>query len=204
MRQSLLYPSAVIALLAAAAVFTGCSVSVDKSGDGKDKNVKVETPFGGLHVRSDQTTAANLGLPVYPGAKVRPDSDGDKSADVSMGFGDFQLRVRVVNYETTDPVDKVQAFYRKALGQYGQVIACDGDQPTGTPTVTDQGLTCKEKGKHTNVNIGDADSSFNLRAGSPHHQHIVGFDEKHAGETKFTLVELVLPQQLVEKNAKED
>jgi hypothetical protein len=65
-------------------------------------------------------------------------------------------------------------------------------------------LTCNLKNSRTSVNMGDADSSFNLRAGSQHHQHIVGFDQKHPGQTDFTMVELLLPQQLTDKNAKAD
>src|ERR1700748_3286322 len=44
----------------------GCKVKVDKSGDGD--NVKIATPFGGIAVKKDQTSAADLGLPAYPGA----------------------------------------------------------------------------------------------------------------------------------------
>ena len=65
----------------------------------------------------------------------------------------------------------------KALGQFGTVIACNGDSPDGTPTTTDQGLTCKESGKQVNVNTDTSDSGFNLRAGSPHHQRIVAFKD---------------------------
>ena len=49
---------------------TGCfRVHVDKDANGEDKNVQVDTPFGGVHVNTNQTSAADLGLPVYPGAK---------------------------------------------------------------------------------------------------------------------------------------
>jgi len=77
-------------LLAAA----GCHVEVDKGKNGEDKNVKIDTPLGGLHVRADQTSAVDLGLPVYPGAEIAPDHEGDKSADVHFGFGQFQLRIQ--------------------------------------------------------------------------------------------------------------
>ena len=97
----------------------GCHVSVDKGRNGEDKNVRIDTPLGGLHVRKDQTSAADLGLPVYPGALVSPDHEGDKSADVHLGFGQFQLRVKVVTYETPDARDQVVAFYKNAMGRFG-------------------------------------------------------------------------------------
>jgi len=34
----------------------------------REKKVQVDTPFGGIHVNTDQTSAADLGLPAYPGA----------------------------------------------------------------------------------------------------------------------------------------
>src|ERR1700739_2578188 len=99
-----------LAFLAAAA---GCQVHVDKSADGEDKNVRVDTPFGGVHVNTDQTSAADLGLPAYPGAQIVPDKDNDKSADIHMGFGQWELRVKTVNYSSPDSQDKVEDFYKK-------------------------------------------------------------------------------------------
>jgi len=126
----------------------GCRIHVDKDSNGKDKNVQVDTPFGGVHVNTDQITATDLGLPVYPGAEVVKDKEHDKSADVNMGFGEWTLRVRAVNYSTIDPQDKVVAFYKKALGRYGDVITCQGNAPVGTPTATSEGLTCADDGGH--------------------------------------------------------
>ena len=120
---------AVSVLLLAA----GCRIQVDKNDNGKDKNVKIDTPLGGLHVRTDQTSAADVGLPAYPGAQVSADKDGDKAADVHMGFGEWQLRVKVVTYRTPDSQDKVVAFYQKALGRYGDVIQCDGNLGNPNP-----------------------------------------------------------------------
>ena len=111
----------LLAALALAAGIAGCRVHVDKGANGEDKNVQVDTPFGGVHVNTDQTTASDLGLPVYPGAVSAKGDDNHKSADVHMGFGEWQLRVRAVSYTTPDPEDKVIAFYRKALARYGDV-----------------------------------------------------------------------------------
>ena len=66
---------------------------MDKDANGEDKNVKVDTPFGGVHVNTDQTTAADIGLPVYPGSQIVSDDDKHKSADVHLGFGEWELRV---------------------------------------------------------------------------------------------------------------
>jgi len=182
-------------VLAAALAVTGCHVQVEKDQNGQEKNVRVDTPFGGVHVRSDQTTAADLGLPAYPGAQLSADNQGDQSADVSLGFGPWQMRVQVVTYTTADPQQKVIAFYKNAMGRFGDVIACQGHKAVGSPTVTSEGLTCSEDHKHVQVNgvdINDDDSGFTLRAGSKRHQHI--FVLKSSGQgTRYSLLDLELP-----------
>ena len=188
-----------IACVLLAAGIAGCRVNVDKGPNGEDKKVQIDTPFGGIHVNTDQTSAADLGLPVYPGADIVKDKDNDKSADIHMGFGEWELRVKVVNYSASDSQDKVVAFYKKALTRYGDVIACQGNTPVGTPTVTSEGLTCADdKNTTTTVQIdrkdyGTSDDSFELKAGSKRHQHIVGFQSSAPGQTRFALVALDLP-----------
>jgi len=179
------------------AVIAGCRVQVEKGKNGEDKNVKVDTPFGGLHVNTDQTTAADLGLPAYPGAQTVTDNDKHKSADVHLGFGEWELRVRAVSYSTPDKQDQVLAFYKKALARYGEVITCENKAAVGTPAATSEGLTCDEDhGAKVQVDQGDYSlnkGSLELKAGSKRHQHIVGFEHPKDGQTRFALVALDLP-----------
>jgi hypothetical protein len=188
----------LVAGLALTAGLTGCfSVHTEKGANGEDKSVQVDTPFGGVHVNTNQTTASDLGLPVYPGAKMVADDDKHKSADVHLGFGEWQLRVRAVSYQTQDSKEQVTAFYKKALGRYGDVITCQGNAPIGSPTRTSEGLTCSED-NHPKVKIDQGDygvdkGNLELKAGSKRHQHIVGFEEPKAGQTRFALVALDLP-----------
>ncbi|MGH9586372.1 MAG: hypothetical protein ACRD3F_05435 [Acidobacteriaceae bacterium] len=174
----------------------GCHMTVEKNANGKEKNVKIDTPLGGLHVNAGDTNAADVGLPVYPGATIAPDKDGDKSADIHMGFGEWQLRVKVVNYETSDAKDKVLDFYQKAMGRYGTVIRCQGDQAVGSPAVTQEGLSCGNDDSRTHVQISEGTM---LKAGSRHHQHLVGIEKNDGTGTRFALVELQLPSS-VDKN----
>ena len=205
--------SKAVSLVAGLALLTGiagCKIHVEKGANGEDKNVRVDTPFGGVHVNTGQTTAADLGLPVYPGAAVVQDNDEHKSADVKMGFGEWQLRVLAVTYTTPDSRDKVSAFYKKALGRYGDVITCQGDTPVGTPTVTSQGLSCVDDGKHSTVHIDDSKNGFDLRnglqlkAGSKRHQHIVGFEDSKDNKTMFALVSVSIPAGMDGSGGKSD
>src|SRR3984957_11197039 len=172
--------TALLAGLAFVAAMTGCfRVRVDKDANGEDKNVQVDTPFGGVHVNTNQTSAADLGLPVYPGAEQVSDDDKHKSADVHLGFGEWQLRVKTVSYGTPDSQDKVVAFYKKALARFGDVITCNGNSPVGTPTVTPEGLSCEDNDKNGKVKFDDSDfrQNFHMKSGSKRHQHIVGFED---------------------------
>jgi hypothetical protein len=191
---------------------TGCfRVQVDKGTNGEDKNVHVDTPFGGIHVNTDQTSAADLGLPVYPGAQPIKGDDKHKSADVHLGFGEWELRVRAVSYGATDSEDQVTAFYKKSLGKYGDVITCKGHSAVGTPTTTSEGLTCADdsSGKGSTVKIdssdyGGGDGGLELKAGSKRHQHIVAFESPKDGQTRFALVALDLPAGLDKKSGNSD
>jgi hypothetical protein len=189
---------------------TACRVRVNKDARGEQKNVQVDTPFGGVHVNTDQTTAADLGLPVYPGAVASAiDDKNNKSADVHVGFGKWQLRVRTASYESTDTQDKVAEFYRQALSKYGDVIACQSSQPVGSPKMTRDGLTCDDDSHHGKVQIHSGDVNFDnedyqLKAGSKRHQHIVGFRTPKPDRTRFSLVSLDLPADVGKNSGKSD
>ena len=185
---------------------TGCMVRVDKDEKGKEKTVQVDTPFGHVHVNTDQTSAADLGLPVYPGATQIKDNDNHKSADVNIGFGQWVVKVKAISFSTPDSRDKVIAFYKKALSHYGTVITCQGNSAVGTPTTTDEGLTCSDDssngkvqmppnkdGKGVTINTGDDKDNFQLKVGSKKHQHILGFEDSSDNKTHFALVALDLP-----------
>jgi hypothetical protein len=172
----------------------GCSISSNKN-NGND-NVKIATPFGGLHVQSNQTTASDVGLPVYPGATVFKDKDND-SANVQMNFGNFHLKVLAASYQSADSADKIFAFYRTALAQYGEVLECKDDHPVGQPAVASSGLTCSDNdhGKHGAVvqMNGLNHDGRQLRAGSPHSFRLVEVDN-NGGTNKIELVYLELPR----------
>jgi hypothetical protein len=179
--------SSLLAVLVLGA--TGCKVKVDKSSDGD--NVKIATPFGGIAVNKDQTSAAELGLPAYPGAVTDTANDGNRSAKVDMGFGSFKLRVRVAHYRSADDRDQVLAFYRKALSEYGNVIECVGGKAVGATSATREGLTC-DHSDHDHATSHSPDD-LQLKAGSTRHQHIVAFQDGDTSPTRFTLIALDLP-----------
>ena len=197
---------ALVLLLAASVVLglSGCRVHVDRDSTGKDKNVQVDTPFGGVHVNTDQTSAADQGLPVYPGSELAKNDGNHKSADVHLGFGEWQLRIKTASYESSDSQDKVAAFYKKALARYGDVITCQGNSPVGTPTITREGLSCADDKSDAKVQMDEYKGHMELKAGSKHHQHIVGFQDPKAEKTRFSMVALDLPANLGNDDGKNE
>ncbi|HUZ95196.1 MAG TPA: hypothetical protein VMU57_09815 [Edaphobacter sp.] len=181
------------AAMVATVLMSGCRVQTNKQGG--NENVRIATPFGGVQVKTnDATVLEGMGLPAYPGATLVKKDHDHGAADVNMNFGSFHLRVKAASYQTIDSSDKVEAFYRKALGVYGDVIECANDKSVGEPTRTTEGLTCDNDNKHVGID-DDISRKLELKAGSKQHQHIVAIDPNGTG-TKIGLVALDLPGHL--------
>ena len=71
----------------------------------KNGNVRVQAPFGTVESTDNPSDAArNLGVALYPGAKVLK----GKAADVSFGG----MHSVAAQFETDDPPEKVAEFYK--------------------------------------------------------------------------------------------
>jgi hypothetical protein len=180
------------AMAASTMLMSGCRIENDKHGD--SDNVKIATPFGGMSVKTNEAAGVDaIGLPVYPGAvMVKKKDKNDGAADINLSFGSFSLKVKAASYTTPDSPDLVAAFYRKALGRYGDVIQCQNDKPVTSQTRTADGLTCDDDQKNHIKVDNDLSGKLELKAGSKQHQHIVGIDPDGSG-TKIGMVALDLP-----------
>lgn len=169
-------------LMGVLGLLPGCSVDVKKEANGQDKQVDIKTLVGGIHV-SQQADVADIGLAVYPGARVKEkDSDGsDKSANVNIsGFG-FGLKVVAVDYESDDGPGKVLSFYKEQLKKYGSVLECHSAahfhvDMKGSKNDSNQ-LTCE----------GDQGNNTELKVGTSNDQHIVAVEPEGKG-SRFSLV----------------
>lgn len=174
---------ALIAVLLSA---LGCSISEKKDGD--SENVRIATPVGGLKVQTN-IDPKEVGLNVYPGARIKPseDSDHDKSANVNMNTPFFHLKVIALDYLSDDPPAKVLEFYKKDMARYGKVLECDHTSSNGESVSTNGGdfklhLQCDDTGSGNNTE---------LKAGEGDRQHIVGVSPDGKG-TEFGLVYIQL------------
>ena len=108
MKTVVIVVGAVVVLGAAAiAAMTviGLHIARHTRVENHDGNVRVESPFGTIESTNDpDETAHNLGVALYPGAKV---SRGN-SANVSVGG----IHTVAAEFETDDPVAKVADFYK--------------------------------------------------------------------------------------------
>ncbi len=201
-------PVSVMVMLASALLLVGvagCSVQDNKKGE--TENVQLRTPIGALDVRTNGVHGPDVGLPVYPGA-VESGKHGDDSgsADIHMSFGGWRLNVKAIEYHSNDPEEKIVAFYKNAMGQYGDVLTCKDKTAIGQPAKTQQGLTCANNHEYdvnmkldtsrktANIKASDLTGDVKLLAGSPENQRIVEFSPQPDG-TKFSIVVVELPQK---------
>lgn len=185
---------AILLCLPAILSLAGCYISKTSNKDGAKDNVAVETPLGGMHIKTDSLKPIDVGLPEYPGAvRVAKHGGDNESADINLSFGSFQLHVKAMEYQSNDPQNKIVDFYKKALGRYGDVLLCKDHQAIGTPVRTAEGLTCSEDSSNGKIHTEGTSASLELKAGSRQHQHIVGIEPQDSGATKFGLVSLDLP-----------
>ncbi|MGH9689103.1 MAG: hypothetical protein ACRD5K_18690 [Candidatus Acidiferrales bacterium] len=130
-------------------------------------------------VFSKRAGAADVGLPIYPGAKPYKDPSGDRDARLGAWGGGFGFRVAVVQLESGDGPSKIARYYKKALAKYGPVLDCT--KGGATHADSSHALTCDVE--HAK------DSEIVIEAGTKENERIVEVDAKGSGST-FALVYL--------------
>ncbi len=173
-----------VAALSAVLLSSSCSVNVKKENDGQDKQVDISSPLGGIHV-SKGANVEDTGLPVYPGARLKPkDTSGDdKSAKVNIsGFG-YGLKVVALEYVSDDAPAKVISFYKDQLKHYGDVLVCRTNH-------LDIDMDVKEDDNHSSHALtcqGSSGNNTELKVGTKENQHIVAVESQGKG-SDFSLV----------------
>ena len=166
-----------------ALLLPACSVNVKKEQNGEDKQVDIDTPVGGIHV-SKGANVADLGLAVYPGARLKQkDFNGeDKSANVNIsGFG-FGVKVVALQYESDDSPSRLVAYYKDQLQKYGHVLECHTRHLD-----MDTDMKGSDHGSHELTCEGTSGDNIELKVGTRENQHIVAVEPEGKGST-FSLV----------------
>src|SRR6185437_15798302 len=113
----------VAAVLVIASIAVVQKIKVHQSGNGDD--VRVETPFGSVHVTHSQDGhPQSAGIPLYPGAV--PMSGHDNAVvDLSSDMVDKDLHIVAGKWKSSDSIDKVRKFYETKYPEMS-VIQHDG------------------------------------------------------------------------------
>lgn len=151
-----------------------CGCKVQKTGEGPNKKVDIETPVGSLHVNT-QVDPKDTGLAVYPGATRAEDEEQKHAANLSIDSSLFGLKVVAIKYRSDDPPDKLLDFYRKQLKVYGEITECHG-----SVTLVHGNMLCEGKG---------SSEETNLVTGTEERRHIVSVKPEGKG-SRFALVYL--------------
>jgi hypothetical protein len=161
----------------------------------QDKHLDIRSSAGDMHLGND-ADVRDIGLPVYPGARLRQDDESKNSANVGIFTSAFGIKLVAVHYDSDDAPSKLIAYYREKLKKYGKVLECH----------------TSDHGGGVHVNAGNADSTeshdspqskvlkcegdntgkdVELKVGTEDNQRIVAVEpaEKGAGST-FALVYL--------------
>jgi hypothetical protein len=145
----------------------------------QDDSSKKSTDLNaGITIRS-QATAKDVGLPIYPGAKLRKDS-GDDSAGANLGMwgGSFGLKLVALKLESADAQDKIGAFYKKALSKYGPVLDCSN------PPANAKGDRSDDKSNKLSCGDDKIDGGGQLfKSGTKEKQHLVSIKPGASGST---------------------
>ena len=181
-------------LLAAALAVTGCSVQTKHNEGNANANkdhVKIETPLGGMNVRTDNVEAKDTGMSVFPGSTpVERDEKGhdEKKANVNIDTPWFGVKVVALTYQSPESNEKVWEYYKKELAKYGRVLECRPGSPDLDIRETDDNqLTCRDGDKKTRVKSFESGKSMQLKVGVDNKQRIVAIKPSGSG-TEYSLV----------------
>lgn len=174
MHTTLKAGSAVLGVLASSLLLIGCTVKVSERDSGRSSDVEIRTPAGRLSVTA-LDDASETGLPSYPRAWPASDRHDRDSAHVNISTAWFGVKVAAATFESDDEPAQILAFYREAMGRYGQVTECRGDVKFRGKTGR---ATCREDGSSREVE---------LIVGSEDHRRIVVV-KPHGDYTEFAIV----------------
>ena len=122
--------------------------------------------MGDLHVGAD-ADAKKVGVPLYPGARLKVTDDNNGQANLSLLTEAFGMKLIVANYVSNDAPEKILNFYRDKLKRYGKVLECHSAKHGGDVSVHDdkkdssksKELKCDENsGPVTELKVGTEDN----------------------------------------------
>lgn len=177
---------AVLFVLAGMCAFPAFS----QDSDSHDKSVDVHIPATSLHI-GDDADAKKVGVPLYPGARLKSDDENKNQANLSLLTEAFGMKLIVANYVSDDAPSKVIDFYRDKLKKYGKVLECHSQKHGGDVDVNDNDDD-KDKDNRKSKELKCDENSgpvTELKVGTEDNQRIVAVEPADAKKgSKFALV----------------
>lgn len=141
-------------------------------------------------VLENEASAKSVGLPIMPGALRRKDDKDEGSGLTFAAWGGlFGFKVAVLQLVTDVPADKTAAYYRKELGQFGDIIDCSADAPNPGPKKAPK----DQSGNKTSLDCNDdggKKGEYVFKAGKPNNFRMVNVQPKR-GQTHINLVRIL-------------
>jgi hypothetical protein len=152
------------------------------NSDDQDKNLDIQ-----LHVGKD-ADAQKVGLPLYPGARLKHDEENQKRANFALLTGAFGVKLVIADYDSGDAPSKVIAYYREQLKRYGRVLECRTKESGGDVRANLHTQESKDS-KQLKCDGDNAGNIVELKAGTEDNQHVVSVEPSETGKgSTFALV----------------
>jgi hypothetical protein len=174
-------------LAPALALTTALTLSAFAQDSGKqDKNLDIRSSVGDLHIGSD-ADAAKIGLPLYPGARIKVSDQSENQANLSLLTDAFGFKLLIASYESEDESAKIVDFYRDKLKKFGKVLECHSHKHGGG---VDVDADDKDSGGHKPLKCDENSGPVTeLKVGTEDNQRIVAVEPHDSSKgSTFALV----------------
>ena len=181
--------TAMLGLIFTAMLLLSTSSVLAQTADdnAQDKSFDLKSSAGDLHAGSD-VDQRELGLPAYPGARLRRHDADRSNANVALFTSAFGVKLLVVHYDSDDDAGKIADFYRGKLKKFGKVLECHSSHHGGdvkNSVDINEGDDDSHKSKELKCEGDNTGSVLELKAGTEDNQHVVAIEpvEKGKGAT---------------------
>jgi hypothetical protein len=155
----------------------GAAAQSQKSDSDQNKAFDVRSNVGDLHLGSD-ADARKIGLPLYPGARLKTDDQNQNQANLSIFTEAFGFKLVIANYESDDAPGKIIDFYRDKLKKYGKVLECHSKKHGGDVEVHDDEKDSKGS-KELKCDGDNTGPVTELKVGTKDQQHAVAVEPRN-------------------------
>jgi len=176
-------------LALALAVAIGVAAPVlSQDSESKDKSLDVRSSVGDLHVGKD-ADAKKVGLPLYPGSRLKSNGEDQSQANLSILTDAFGMKLLVANYISDDAPGKVLDFYRDKLKKYGKVLECHTAKLNGDVSAHDDD---KDSSKSKELKCDEGSGPVTeLKVGADDNQRVVAVEPGEGNKgSHFALIYL--------------